>query len=177
LGAALSKVPVPSNTPSSLNIGLVEGGTSINTVAPHASLSIDLRSEDASTLDRLEGRVRAAVKRFEYPPEISAQVDIIDDRPAGGLPREHPLVEASGAVLNFLGMSHVAYGSASTDANVPLANGLAAVCVGVTTGGNPHSTDEYIDTAPVGTGLQQLVLLSLVAAHHSREWAMWDNVG
>jgi acetylornithine deacetylase/succinyl-diaminopimelate desuccinylase-like protein len=168
---------MPTNIPSSLNIGLIEGGTSINTIAPHASLSIDLRSEDAVTLDVLEERVRASIKEFEFPPKISTQIDIIGDRPAGGLPRTHPLVQASGAVLSQVGLgAHVTFNAASTDANLPLANGMPAVCVGITTGGKAHSADEYIHIAPVASGLQQLVLLTLAATHHSREWSVWDNV-
>jgi acetylornithine deacetylase/succinyl-diaminopimelate desuccinylase-like protein len=177
LGAALTDLPMPTNIPSSLNIGLIEGGTSINTIAPHASLSIDLRSEDAVTLDVLEERVRASIKEFEFPQKISTQIDIIGDRPAGGLPRTHPLVQASGAVLSQVGLgAHVTFNAASTDANLPLANGMPAVCVGITTGGKAHSADEYIHIAPVASGLQQLVLLTLAATHHSREWSVWDNV-
>jgi len=177
LGAVLTDIPVPSGAPSSLNIGLIEGGLSINTIAPHASLSIDLRSEDAAALDKLEGRVMAAIERFDFPAEITCGVEVIGNRPAGKLPRAHPLVAASEAVLRTVGVSPVAYRAASTDANVPLSRNLAAVCIGITTGGNAHRLDEYIDTEPVGTGLQQLLLLSLAAAHHSREWAAWDNVG
>lgn len=177
LGAALAEVPVPADAPSSLNIGLIEGGTSINTIAPQASLSIDLRSEDVAALDELEGRVRATIAQVERPPDISIAVEGIGDRPAGRLPRQHPLVQATGAVLDAVGVEQVTYKAASTDANVPLAKGIPAVCIGVTTGGSAHSTDEYINIPPVTTGFQQLMLLTLAAAHNSRAWAVWDRVG
>jgi di/tripeptidase len=53
------------------------------------------------------------------------------------------------------------FDASSTDANVPIAAGIPAVCIGLTTGGNVHRTDEYINLTPVATGLAQLALVTL----------------
>ena len=62
------------------------------------------------------------------------------------------------AALRELGIEPTLDAS-STDANVPLALGIPAVCIGMTRGGHAHRLDEYIEVAPIGRGMQQLVLL------------------
>jgi acetylornithine deacetylase/succinyl-diaminopimelate desuccinylase-like protein len=63
----------------------------------------------------------------------------------------------------------------STDANIPLAMGIPAVCVGITTGGNAHTVDEYIDVEPVTQGMEQLGLLTLLACRNIAEWREWTD--
>lgn len=175
LGAALVDGIVPPESPrSSFNIGLVEGGTSINTRAPRASLSIDIRSVDRDTLQALEARVRDVASSFRGSSEIAVSVTVIGDRPTAELPPEHPLVRAAQEVLIYLGGPAPNLSTGSTDANIPLAEGIPSVCVGITTGGGPHTSGEYIDTAPVSLGMQQLTLLALVAAENTRTWQTWQ---
>ncbi len=57
-----------------------------------------------------------------------------------------------------------AYDASSTDANVPISRGITAVCIGLTTGGNVHREDEFIDLQPLPLGLAQLALLTITAA-------------
>ena len=54
--------------------------------------------------------------------------------------------------------------ASSTDANIAIGRGIPAVCIGLTTGGNVHREDEFIDTAPIEKGLSQLVELALSVA-------------
>ena len=88
---------------------------------------------------------------------------MLGKRPAGQVAVTSRIVVAAAEILRSLSYSPAADAS-STDANAAIAMGLPAVCIGLTTGGNAHRLDEYIDLAPVKTGLAQLVLLSLAVS-------------
>lgn len=171
--ALLDGVKVPAR--STLNIGLITGGTSINTLAPDASFSIDLRSTEPDILAALETNIQAIVERFRQTPDLEISTRVIGNRPSATLPATHPLVTTSQSILNYLSIgSSLEIGS--TDANVLLAGGIPSVCVGITWGGNAHTTDEYIDPSGIPTGMQQLTLLTLLAAENIATWSTWDAV-
>jgi di/tripeptidase len=83
---------------------------------------------------------------------------MIGHRPAGQLPTDHPLVRMACQCLEELDIQPT-LSIGSTDANVPFSRGLPAVCLGLTHGGGAHTRSEYIQTAPVAQGLEQLLLL------------------
>jgi di/tripeptidase len=90
-------------------------------------------------------------------------VEVVGDRPAGGLPRNRGLVPIAAKVLNELGLD-VTYDESSTDANIPISRGIPSICIGLTTGGNVHRVDEYIDIPPLGKGFAQLLLTTIRSA-------------
>lgn len=159
---AISRLPVPNEPKTTFNVGLIEGGVSVNTIAPRASLVLDLRSIDPGALTTVVGQVEAIV-REAMTEQISVRSDVIGDRPAGRLAPDAPLMRAATAALRELGIEPTLDAS-STDANVPLALGIPAICIGMTRGAHAHRLDEYIETAPIGRGLQQLVLLVTASA-------------
>jgi tripeptide aminopeptidase len=174
LGAQLVDQVVPSTNPrASFNIGLISGGTSINTRAPNASLSIDLRSTDGPTLMQMESYVRDIIARYTLPAALVVKTEIIGDRPNATLSTNHPLVQTAQAVLNHVNWGTASLDAGSTDANIPLAMRIPSVCVGITTGGNAHTTAEYIDIQPIASGMQQLTLLALLASEHMQHWKVW----
>jgi di/tripeptidase len=92
---------------------------------------------------------------------IQVKAKIIGDRPAGEIPAEHPLVVLAEECHTINGIS-TRLNIGSTDANEPLSRGFPAVCIGLTTGGGSHTTSEFIELKPVGSGLQ--ILADLVQA-------------
>jgi acetylornithine deacetylase/succinyl-diaminopimelate desuccinylase-like protein len=150
----LETLPVPSQPRSSYNVGVIQGGTSVNTIAANASLELDLRSQDPQTLDHMASHVEQLVrdaKRLGEQP-VEALQELIGNRPAGGLPADHPLVRLAERTYADQGvLPHIDFGS--TDANAPLSQGYPAVCVGLTTGGGAHTLGEYIDLAPLRLGM------------------------
>ncbi len=178
IGAALVDDVTPARRPrSALNIGLIEGGTSINTLAAEASLSIDLRSVDGAALDRLERSVRAVVERVQPPQGLTVTIEVVGDRPSAALPANHPLVQAAQHALRAADAGSITREVGSTDANIPLSRGIPAICVGITTGGEAHTVNEYIHIDPVVAGMRQITLLTLLAAEHAREWSVWSAPG
>jgi tripeptide aminopeptidase len=163
LGARLLQLNIPAHPRTTYNIGIIEGGQSINTIAAEAGLWLDLRSEEMATLQALEAQVRQAVLQCETS-DLRFTIEVVGDRPAGSIADTHPLVLRALSALHCVGVrGHLENGS--TDANIPLALGCPAVTVGVTRGANGHRLDEYIETAPVADGLHHILLLTLATAH------------
>ncbi|MCA9877747.1 MAG: M20/M25/M40 family metallo-hydrolase [Thermomicrobiales bacterium] len=158
--ADLDAIPLPRTPKTTLNVGGIEGGVSVNTIAPSASCLLDLRSTDENALHRLSERVTRLAAKHSRPDGVKLSIETIGERPAGVVPVDSPIVKVATATLQTLGVD-ATLDASSTDANVPIAAGIPAVCIGLTTGGNVHRVDEYIDTAPVPMGLAQLGLLSL----------------
>lgn len=158
----LSTLSLPASPCTSLNVGVIQGGTSINTIAPHAWMELDLRSEGKETLASLVQEVKRHTRILERK-DVRVRMERIGQRLAGALPEMHPLVRLAKRTLEEL---HLEWrlDIASTDANLPLSRGYASVCLGITNGGNAHAADEYILTAPVAQGLTQLVHVA------SRAW-------
>lgn len=162
LGARLTDLIVPHRPKTTFNIGVIQGGTSVNTLAGEANLQLDLRSEDPAVLGPLAARVEEIAAEFSAP-NVRVTCEVIGNRPAGLLPREHPLVQLAARSLAAVGIPEVSFEFSSTDANVPLSRGLPCVCIGLTHGGDAHTPHEYIETAPLSQGLHQLVLTTMGA--------------
>jgi tripeptide aminopeptidase len=169
--AELDAIPLPRSPKTTLNVGMISGGVSVNTIAPEASCLLDLRSIDESALRRLSDRVTRLVDRSIRGDSVEYTAESIGERPAGVVPADSPIVQIAANTLAALGLEP-SFDASSTDANVPIAAGIPAVCVGLTTGGNVHRTDEYIDLDPVPMGITQLALLTLALAESLSERAL-----
>jgi acetylornithine deacetylase/succinyl-diaminopimelate desuccinylase-like protein len=154
----LGRITLPANPKTTLNVGTIRGGLSVNTIAPDVTFDIDLRSVEDFALRRLAERANRVLAI--HRPRMTVDVEVIGDRPAGYVAPDSRIVRTAVDVLERLGVAPAGDAS-STDANVPISRGIPAVCIGLTTGGNVHREDEYIDTEPISTGLAQLVAMTL----------------
>jgi acetylornithine deacetylase/succinyl-diaminopimelate desuccinylase-like protein len=155
LVAQLLALELPEEPRTTLNVGRVSGGTSVNTIAAEAWLELDLRSEGPRSLDRLIKGVEHLVKMASRSG-VNVVAETIGQRPAGELPDDHPLVLLAMECLMAQEIEpRLTIGS--TDANVPLSQGLPAVVLGVTNGAGAHTIGEYIHVPPVGSGMEQLL--------------------
>lgn len=157
LTTRLTALPVPAQPRSSLNVGVIAGGTSVNTIAAEAHLELDLRSESSMALSQLVRRVEALVSAANRP-DVVVTLELIGRRPAGKLASSHPLVRLAKRCLQAQGI-HPNLTIGSTDANVPLSRGLPAICIGLSTGYGAHTVNEYIHVSPLFQGLAQLLAL------------------
>ncbi|RMG92736.1 MAG: M20/M25/M40 family metallo-hydrolase [Chloroflexi bacterium] len=170
--AQITSLSVPQNPKTTYNVGVIEGGTSINTIAQTASMLLDLRSEAPEALAELETAVREIVAQANETAKhkhtgVRVTMEQIGNRPAGSIPRQSPLVKMAVAALHQVGCSRVSYIASSTDANIPLSQGIPAVCIGLAESGNAHRLDEYLDVTHLPNGLAQLLLLTLAAARYA----------
>jgi tripeptide aminopeptidase len=161
--AELDAIPLPRSPKTTLNVGMINGGVSVNTIAPEASCLLDLRSIDESALRRLSDRVTRLVDRSNRGDSVVYAAESIGERPAGVVAADSQIVQIAARTLAVLGLEP-SFDASSTDANVPIAAGIPAVCIGLTTGGNVHRVDEFIDLEPVAKGVAQLALLTLALA-------------
>ncbi len=169
LAAELTRLHPPAAPRTTFNVGVMTGGTSVNTIAQTAELELDLRSEEPGALDALVTQVQHIVQRYQTPRWRQAGVivnaELIGDRPAGGIADDHPLVQAAVQSLVAVGVQpQTANRISSTDANVPLSRGIPAVCIGITDGGNAHRLDEWITPELLPKGMQHLMSLTQWAA-------------
>jgi len=152
----LTSLQLPLQPRTTLNVGVIAGGFSVNTIAAQAHFELDLRSEGIEELSGLCFQIEELVKQCQRPNlQIGAQ--LIGDRPAGELPAGHPLVTLTARSLEAVGLTPV-LNIGSTDANIPLSLGLPAVCIGLTAGSGAHTLKEYILTNLVAQGLKQVLL-------------------
>ena len=151
----LTKISLPHEPRTTLNVGTFHGGTGINVLASAAVCDLDLRSEHASVLTALVGQTEELIGNANREG-VKVVAEVIGQRPAGEIPVAHPFVRLGLDALKEQGLEAVLT-SGSTDANIPLSRGLPALVLGVTTGGGAHTTGEYIDVEPIEKGMEQLV--------------------
>lgn len=156
----LDAIPLPRTPKTTLSVGTIEGGVSVNTISPSATCLLDLRSTDQGALKRLSERVERLAARGARPDSLTFELEKIGERPAGVANVDSPIVKIAAQTLQILGVDP-SFDASSTDANVPIAAGIPAVCIGLTTGGNVHRLDEFIDLSPLATGIAQLALVTL----------------
>ena len=161
LGARLTELQVPQSPRTTFNIGLISGGHSVNSLATEAGFYLDLRSEETAALAALEAEVMRIIDHFQAQEIPEFQVTVVGDRPAGSIPREHPLTQSAAAAIEAVGLTP-SFRAGSTDANLLLAHGVPTVTIGLTRGDNSHRTDEYILGEPLRLGMRQIVLLALL---------------
>jgi di/tripeptidase len=156
----------------SYNFGVMDGGTSINSIPSTARAKLDVRCAEVPILDELNRLLSASVERSlerenrsSRGRRLSAKIKELGSRPGGKLAEESDLLRMIQAVDAYLDIrSRV--DCSSTDANVPLSLGLAAISIGVGgQGGGAHTPDEWYQ--PEGRELGLWRILLLLASIHS----------
>ncbi len=161
--ADISRLEVPTDPKTTYNVGVVRGGTTVNTIASEAEMLVDMRSVDVRALADLERRVLGIVRRTADEGSGRATLELVGNRPAGSIPGTHPVVETCKAVHRALGLQTFSEAS-STDVNAALGVGLPGVCLSITEGANEHRLDEYIETGPIPTGIKNVLLATVALA-------------
>jgi tripeptide aminopeptidase len=171
---AFSQTPVPS-LPK--NVGVIQGGTAVNSIPQLASMRVDIRSASMAEIDRLEAALRqslagalqeesqAAAARGSTPRgALALEVAVIGNRPAGELHPDAHILQVIRAVDAHLGNA-AQIQRASTDANIPLSLGREAIAIGGGgTGGGAHTLEEWFDCAGREFGLKRILLTVLALA-------------
>lgn len=168
-----TSVRLPSSARSTYNFGVIEGGTSVNSIPARAGVKVDLRSESEAEAGKLETELRQAMQ--EGVRDEEAAFDAPDDaldlsfrslgvRPAGKLPADSPLLAAVREVDRFLG-NRSRLERSSTDANLPLSLGIPAIALGGGgRGGGAHTLGEWYDPTGRELGLKRLFLTAVSVA-------------
>jgi tripeptide aminopeptidase len=169
-----SQTPVPTSPKTTFNVGVVRGGTSVNSIPESASIRVDLRSTSAAEIDRLERALRIALDQAvaaenraaaqhgtRKPQVVQSEFVEIGNRPAGELARDARLLRVIRAVDAHLGNTAQVQ-RASTDANIPLSLGREAIAIGGGgSGGGAHTLQEWFDCNGRDLGLRRILLTML----------------
>ncbi|MGC2152894.1 MAG: M20/M25/M40 family metallo-hydrolase [Terriglobales bacterium] len=171
---SLTETPVPTSPKTTFNVGVIRGGTSVNSIPESASMRVDLRSTSMAEIDRLERALRVALDHAldaENHPALArlsrraqtVQSEIIEigNRPAGELAPDARLLKVVRAVDAQLGNTAQVQ-RASTDANIPLSLGREAIALGGGgSGGGAHTLQEWFDCTGRELGLRRILLTML----------------
>jgi len=174
---AFAQTPVPQSPKTTFNIGVIRGGTSVNSIPESASMRVDIRSTSMTEMERLESALRlglqraleaeaqASERRQPSPRRssgLSHEVVEIGNRPAGELNLDARMMAVMRAVDAHLGNA-AQIQRASTDANIPLSLGREAIAIGGGgAGGGAHTLQEWFDGSGRELGLKR-ILLTVVA--------------
>jgi acetylornithine deacetylase/succinyl-diaminopimelate desuccinylase-like protein len=178
--AVLAETQLPDEPRTTLNLGTIHGGTSVNSIPESAQASIDFRSTGPDELLRLEVALHRAVEDAVGHCNATAKsagthgrgllaftIDLIGDRPAAQLAAGSQLLETLNAVDRHLGLrTELRLGS--TDANIPLSLGVPALSIGAGgEGGGAHTLAEWYSAKDRELGLKRALLLALAMV----DWA------
>ncbi|MEW6213148.1 MAG: M20/M25/M40 family metallo-hydrolase [Acidobacteriota bacterium] len=176
LGRAIAKFAAytaPLSPRTSYNVGLIEGGNSVNSIPERASMTVDLRSVSSEEIDKLEAHLHRAVEaalreeslqRATSGTSLSCEFEMIGNRPSGEVSAETEIVRAAIECSRALGIEP-RLDCSSTDSNIPISLGIPAITIGVGgTSNNCHTLTEWYDPAGRETGLKRLVLLAVALA-------------
>ena len=176
LGRLIGKIAdfrVPSQPKTTFNVGRIGGGTSINAIAFEAWVEVDLRSTDATALRSVDASLQEAIDAaldeengWAHRGRLSADRELVGDRPAGRTPAGSPIVQAAVSVTEVLGLP-VRLGTGSSDANIPMSMGIPAITIdGGGLGSGAHSLGETFDSTESWKGTQRATLLAVALAEH-----------
>jgi acetylornithine deacetylase/succinyl-diaminopimelate desuccinylase-like protein len=171
---ALSQTPLPAAPKTTFNVGVIRGGTSVNSIPESASMRVDLRSTSMAEIERLEHSLRSALEnavasenrstgqaRGRKAQLVQSEIVEIGNRPAGELASDARIMKVIRAVDAQLG-NVAQVQRASTDANVPLSLGREAIALGGGgSGGGAHTLQEWFDCNGRELGLRRILLTML----------------
>jgi tripeptide aminopeptidase len=154
--AKLGRLVVPKNPKVSYNVGIVSGGTSVNSIPFEVAMEVDMRSVSPTELKKVDAQFKQLVDeavaeenatRQTTFGKITADVKLIGERPSGTTPPESPMLRQVVATMRTFDKTPI-WETSSTDANIPISLGIPALAMAsqsANRGGRSHSLDEWTD--------------------------------
>ena len=153
------EVPRQENSRTTYNVGVISGGTSVNTIAQYAEMYYEYRSDSLACMQQMESMFSFIINLHRMKG-VDVAVEKIGDRPCSGevdAQRRRALIgRAEESIRGVLGTDTV-FSCGSTDANMPLSMGIPAICISVCDGGKCHTREEWLDTGSLPDGCRLLM--------------------
>jgi tripeptide aminopeptidase len=175
--AGIAELQVPTSPRTTFSVGIIEGGTSVNSIAAEASFDVDLRSESAEALNTVDAAFRRTVQsalaaenaRWPAAEEryrLAVRIDTVGIRPAGAQPDTARIVRVAQQAARALRIEASPPNASSTDSNYPISVGIPAITIdGGGRGLGAHSLEESYEDGPDGyRGPQWAALLAAMLA-------------
>ena len=167
--AKVSEFQTPKNPKTTFSVGMIRGGTSVNSIARTASFDIDMRSRDPNELSKIDKLFKLNAKaaldeenaRWGNRGKIELDIKLIGDRPTGTQSQDSPIIQIASAANKFMKIEND-FGFSSTDSNMPISIGIPAITIdGGGKGKFAHSLDEQWDSKDSYIGSQRALLITL----------------
>lgn len=168
----VSRFQVPAQPKTTFNVGKIEGGTSVNSIARTASLEMDMRSENAQELAKIDAEFKKSAQialdeenaRWTNPRKLTVEVKLIGNRPTGAQSADLPLIKLASSANRAFNLKDE-FDASSTDSNLPISLGIPAITIdGGGKGTGSHSLDEQWDStgSEIGSRRALLIVLGIV---------------
>lgn len=173
MGRAIAKmadVETPTEPKTTYTVGTVKGGTSVNAIAADAEIGLDMRSNSAAELAKLEEKMLAIARaaadeenaRWKQPGRVKVEIKLVGDRPAGAQARDSLITQVGVRSAQALGVKDFFISASSMDSNTPIALGVPAVALGGGgIGGGAHAPLEWYSPLNAWRGPQNALLAML----------------
>jgi acetylornithine deacetylase/succinyl-diaminopimelate desuccinylase-like protein len=170
-----SAVTVPATPKTTYSVGVLGGGTSVNSIPFESWMEVDMRSVSPAELAKLEKTfldlMRQAADeenaaRSTAQGRIDVDLTVIGDRPSGETPHDSSIVQTAAAAIVAAGMKPT-FSFSSTDSNIPISLGIPAITIDSGgRGGRAHALDEWIDVEKTTSlqGIRSGLILLLTLA-------------
>lgn len=149
-------VPHIDGCHTTYNVGLISGGTSVNTIAQNAQMTYEYRSDNRNCLAIMEQQFHDLLQQMQSQDAVFS-VTNIGDRPCGGTvdtARHEALLRRCAGAIREIYATEPPLCAASTDANIPLSLGIPAATFGLYRGGGAHTRQEYVELDTLTPGLK-----------------------
>jgi acetylornithine deacetylase/succinyl-diaminopimelate desuccinylase-like protein len=159
------KVPAVPGTKTTMNVGVINGGTSVNTIAQQAEALFEFRSDDKDCLENMQKQFDAIVEA-ERVKDRDITVEIVGERPCMGdvdTVRHKAILDKVVNLMSKYTDKEIRLRSSSTDCNIPLSMGIPSICVGCYRGAGAHTREEYVEIESLLPGLK---FASELILHH-----------
>lgn len=155
--------PQKPNAHATYNVGLIQGGTSVNTIAQQAEMLYEYRSDDRDCMAEMERAFDLAIQSAQEPG-VDIRVEKIGERPCMGQPdpkAQQALIQECQDIIQRCCGVRPRLAAASTDCNIPLSMDIPSVCFGVYRGQGAHTREEWIELSSLGAGFESALWLVL----------------
>lgn len=150
------EVPKRNDSRTTYNVGTIEGGTSVNTIAQEACCLVEYRSDNAECMAEMQKKFNEIFESAKGKCK-ELTVELVGERPCGDgidMLKQRTMTDKVAAVQNKYSGLDIKINSGSTDCNIPHSLGIPAVCVGVHMGGGMHTREEWAEKESIKTGLE-----------------------
>lgn len=152
----LYAIDVPPMGKTTYNVGMISGGTSVNTIAQHAQMLYEFRSDEREALTVMQAHMDDIVE-FYRAKDIDVTVTLVGDRPCAA-PVDPEKMAAMIARAEEAAQRWYGHGitcrSGSTDCNIPLSMGIPSLSLGCYRGEGAHTREEYVEASSLHAGLR-----------------------
>ena len=150
---------VPKDPRTTYNVGTIQGGTTINSIAAEVEFTVDMRSVSAAELEKLDAAFHQ-ILQAHTSDKVKVETLILGKRPCSAGAMHHEIYDRIRRIRKREGQDTV-FSASSTDANVPLSRGIPAMAFGISKGTKIHTVQEELELDSLEPGLKQLAAFVL----------------